>query len=145
MFGRFTIFASAIVLSAVAANAADFGQYEPYPPQPYYKAVPVYPPVVVHPRTYYPPVMVQPEPYYQPRTIIVPAPQPFFHFGDPEPVYPPQSVPQQYSSQDLSHKCAMASDFIKHNNCGPKGCDEGLCVALQHGCHINGWGHVCRK
>jgi hypothetical protein len=43
----------------------------------------------------------------------------------------------------LGYKCALASQYIKSNNCGPKGCDIGLCVALQHGCHIQSWGHVC--
>lgn len=43
----------------------------------------------------------------------------------------------------LSYKCAQASEYIRNNNCGPQGCDIGLCVALQNGCRINSWGHVC--
>jgi hypothetical protein len=56
----------------------------------------------------------------------------------PEPFYQ-QAQPRSA----LSYKCAQASEYIKNNNCGPQGCDIGLCVALSHGCHINNWGHVC--
>ncbi len=84
-----------------------------------------------------------PQPYYRP----IPAPPPpQFYYPVPPQQYDEPIIEQPYRSQrssDLSYKCAQASEYIKHNNCGPQGCDIGLCVALQHGCRINGWGHVC--
>jgi hypothetical protein len=56
-----------------------------------------------------------------------------------------QQHTQQYRGMTLGERCAQASAHIKNNDCGPVGCDEGLCIALQHGCHINGWGHVCPR
>jgi hypothetical protein len=53
-----------------------------------------------------------------------------------------QPAPPQ-SAMTLAQKCALASGMIKSNNCGPQGCDIGLCVALQNGCRINHWGHSC--
>jgi hypothetical protein len=55
-----------------------------------------------------------------------------------------QPVPwQQQHGMTLAQKCALASAYIKAGNCGPQGCDIGLCVALQNGCSINHWGHSC--
>lgn len=81
-----------------------------------YQVRPYYPPVVVEP--YVPPIMVEPD----------------------EPDYAP--VQPQYKGS-LSKKCALASEYIRKNNCGPQGCDIGLCIALQNGCRINSWGHIC--
>jgi hypothetical protein len=50
---------------------------------------------------------------------------------------------QQQQGMTLAQKCALASAYIKAGNCGPQGCDIGLCVALQNGCRINHWGHSC--
>jgi hypothetical protein len=54
-----------------------------------------------------------------------------------------QPVPGQQHGLTLAQKCALASAYIKAGNCGPQGCDIGLCVALQNGCRINHWGHSC--
>jgi hypothetical protein len=56
-----------------------------------------------------------------------------------------QPVPwqQQPQGMTLAQKCALASAYIKAGNCGPQGCDIGLCVTLQNGCRINHWGHSC--
>ena len=93
----------------------------------------------------------EPEPYYQqrPHYRIVPViPQPYYAPApQPQYAYPQeqydqdQYAPQRYGSSDLSRKCALASEYLKHNNCGPQGCDEGYCLALQNGCRINSWGH----
>jgi hypothetical protein len=61
-------------------------------------------------------------------------------YGNPYESY--EQYPTKPKSS-LSFKCSQASQFLKNNNCGPSGCDIGLCVALQHGCRINNWGHVC--
>jgi hypothetical protein len=53
---------------------------------------------------------------------------------------PALSQPQ---GMTLAQKCAMASELLKSGNCGPQGCDIGLCVALQNGCRINHWGYTC--
>ena len=55
-----------------------------------------------------------------------------------------QPVPPPQQGMTLSQKCALASQYLKSGNCGPEGCDAALCVALQHGCHINSWGYRCR-
>ena|SRR5882672_3868465 len=59
--------------------------------------------------------------------------------------YPPIQQPRRNQSSDLSYKCARASQLIKNNDCGPQGCDIGYCIALQHGCRINNWGHSCSQ
>lgn len=61
----------------------------------------------------------------------------------PQPNTPNQPVPGQQQGMTLAQKCALASAYIKAGNCGPQGCDIGLCVALQNGCRINHWGHSC--
>jgi hypothetical protein len=69
-------------------------------------------------------------------------------YASPPPVLsqamPYRPVPQP-GTMSLAQKCALASEMLKANNCGPPGCDVGLCVALQQGCRINWWGHhpVC--
>jgi hypothetical protein len=50
---------------------------------------------------------------------------------------------QQPQGMTLAQKCALASAYIKAGNCGPQGCDIGLCVALQNGCRIRSWGYRC--
>lgn len=90
---------------------------------------------------------------YDPRQSypMYPAPPQYYPPAQPPPVQdqPPRSAsrrPQQVQRGGLSERCRRASEYIRTNNCGPQGCDAGLCVALQHGCRINWWGHhpVCR-
>jgi hypothetical protein len=53
-----------------------------------------------------------------------------------------QPAPQQWRT-GVGHRCALASQYLKSGNCGEAGCAALLCVALQNGCRINHWGHVC--
>lgn len=73
-----------------------------------------------------------PYPYY---------PQPTQYYPPP----PPQPQPYRPRRGVLSEQCRIASEHLKANDCGPEGCDVGLCIALAHGCHINSWGHVCKR
>ena len=52
-------------------------------------------------------------------------------------------VPDAHARSDLSRKCALASDLIRENRCGPDptACDRGLYEALKAGCRIHSWGH----
>ena len=127
---RHIILVTALCGLTTAANAQFIlGPPEPIYPQPrqYYKVAPVAP---------------EPEPYYYP----VPEDQYFYPVPPQQYSDPPVPLVRQYRSaprSDISYKCAQASEYIKHNNCGPQGCDIGLCIALQHGCRINHWGHSC--
>lgn len=60
---------------------------------------------------------------------------------------PPQGIgqpaPWRQQGMTLARKCALASAYMKAGNCGPQGCDIGLCVALQNGCRIHHWGYSC--
>ena len=74
-----------------------------------------------------------------------------YYYGPYEPMPPQQyyqaspPAPAHNSRSVLSDRCRQASELIRTNNCGPQGCDAGVCIALQHGCHINTWGHHCPK
>ncbi len=80
-------------------------------------------------------------PNYQPPDYY-PVPEDQYFYPVPPQQYADPPV-QRYRQSDLSYKCAQASEYIRNNNCGPQGCDIGLCIALQHGCRINHWGHTC--
>ncbi len=115
----------AVAVALASLTAPVYGQYY-YPDVELYHPIPIVP-IPLPLLRYSPPV--QPRPYYPPV-------EQQYSYAPPM-----QQEQRVYQSPDLGRKCALASKYLKMNNCGPQGCDVGYCLALQNGCHINSWGH----